>query len=65
MSIFDARGQRAKPAAMAISEQELCQLTSQLDELHESTFPQVHKALDELAANLGTMVRQPSTRRSF
>lgn len=62
MSIFP---RRARSAEMAISERELSQMTRELDELHESTFPQVRKALDELAANLGHVVRQPSTRRSF
>lgn len=62
MSIFY---RRAKRAEMAISERELSRLTSELNELHESTFPQVRDALDELAGNLGTVVRQPSTRRSF
>jgi hypothetical protein len=62
MSIF---GRRAKRPEMAISERELSALTRELDELHESTFPQARKALDELAANLGHVVRQPSTRRSF
>jgi Ferritin-like domain len=56
---------RAKHAEMAISEGQLRQLTSQLDDLHESTFPPLRKAFDELAANLGAVVRQPSTRRSF
>lgn len=56
---------RATSAEMAISERELSQMTCQLEELHESTFPQVRKALDELAANLGHVVHQPSTRRSF
>jgi Ferritin-like domain len=62
MSIFP---RRATNAEMAISERELSQMTRELDELHESTFPQVRKVLDELAANLGHVVRQPSTRRSF
>jgi hypothetical protein len=59
------RAQRGKCAEMAISERELSQLTRALDDLHESTFPQVRKTIDELAANLGTVVRQPSTRRGF
>ena len=62
MSIFPRRAQRAE---MAISERELAQLTRELDELHESTFPQVREALGEWSANLGSVVRQPSTRRSF
>lgn len=62
MIIFSRRAQRAE---MAISERELSQLTGELHELHESTFPQVRKILDELTGNLGSMVRQPSTRRSF
>lgn len=62
MSIFP---RRAKRAEMAISERELSQLTRDLDELHESTFPQVRKTIDEMAANLGNVVRQPSTRRGF
>lgn len=65
MSVFGRRAQRGKSVEMAISERELTQLTRELDELHESTFPQVSKAIDELAANLGTVVRQPSTRRGF
>jgi hypothetical protein len=65
VSVFGDRAQHARHAQMAISERELSQLTRELDELHESTFPQVRKAIDELAANLGTVVRQPSTRRSF
>jgi hypothetical protein len=62
VSIFP---RRAKRAEMAISERELSQLTRDLDELHESTFPQVRKAIDEMAVNLGNVVRQPSTRRNF
>jgi hypothetical protein len=62
VSIFPRRTKRAE---MAISERELSQLTRDLDELHESTFPQVRKTIDEMAANLGHVVRQPSTRRSF
>ena len=65
MSVFPRRATRGKGAEMAISEHELSQLTRALDELHESTFPQVSKTIDELAANLGTVVRQPSTRRGF
>jgi Ferritin-like domain len=65
MSVLDPRVQRGKGAEMSISEGELSQLTRALDELHESTFPQVSKIIDELAANLGTVVRQPSTRRGF
>ena len=65
MSVFGHRAQRGNGVEMAISEGELTQLTRDLGELHESTFPQVRKAIDELAANLGTVVRQPSTRRSF
>lgn len=61
-SIF---GSRAKRGEMAISERELSQMTRELDELHESTFPQVRRTLDELAVGLGHVVRQPSTRRSF
>lgn len=57
--------EREDSAEMAISERELSQLTCALDELHEATFPQVRATIDELAANLGTVVRQPSTRRSF
>jgi hypothetical protein len=62
MSIFP---RRARSAEMAISERELSAMTRELDDLHESTFPQVRKALDELTANLGQVVRQPSTRRGF
>ncbi|MGH3793811.1 MAG: ferritin-like domain-containing protein [Pseudonocardiaceae bacterium] len=62
MTIFR---RRSKPAEMAISERELTQLTHELDDLHESTFPQVRKTLDELTMNLGNVVRQPSSRRMF
>jgi Ferritin-like domain len=62
VSIFP---RRAEHAEMAISEHELSQMTRELDELHESTFPGVRKALDEWSANLGSVVRRPSTRRSF
>jgi hypothetical protein len=62
MSVFPRRGKRAE---MAISERELSQMTRELDQLHESTFPQVRKTLDELTANLGQVVRHSSTRRSF
>jgi hypothetical protein len=62
MSIFP---RRARSAEMAISERELSELTLELDDLHESTFPQVRKALDELTANLGHVVAKPSTRRGF
>ncbi|PZS38400.1 MAG: hypothetical protein DLM62_13990 [Pseudonocardiales bacterium] len=50
---------------MAISEHELSALTRELDDLHESTFPQVRKTLDELTAKLGHVVAKPSTRRGF
>ena len=62
MSIFP---RRARSAEMAISERELSELTRGLDDLHESTFPQVRKALDELTVNLGEVVHNPSTRRGF
>ena len=62
MSIFR---RRARSAEMAISERELSELTRGLDDLHESTFPQVRKALDELTVNLGQVVHNPSTRRGF
>ncbi|MGH3854621.1 MAG: ferritin-like domain-containing protein [Pseudonocardiaceae bacterium] len=62
MSIFSRRTERAE---MAISEHELSQLTRELDELHESTFPQVRKAIDDMAVSLGRVVRHPSTRRGF
>ncbi len=65
MSNLADRAKHADGAAMAISEREVHQLTRQLEDLHESTFPPLCKALDELAANLGAVVRQPSTRRSF
>jgi hypothetical protein len=65
MSIFNGRIKRGRRAQMAISERELSQLTRELEKLHESTFPQVRETLDELAANLGAVVREPSTRRSF
>jgi hypothetical protein len=62
MSIFP---RRARSVEMAISERELAGLTRELDELHESTFPHVRKALDEVTANLGHVVHNPSTRRGF
>jgi hypothetical protein len=62
MSIFP---RRARSAEMAISERELSELTRGLDDLHESTFPQVRKTLDELTVNLGQVVHNPSTRRGF
>ena len=62
MSIFP---RRARSVEMAISERELSALTRELDDLHESTFPQVRKTLDELTANLGHVVTKPSTRRGF
>jgi hypothetical protein len=62
MSIFP---RRARSAEMTISERELSELTRGLDDLHESTFPQVRKALDELTVNLGQVVHNPSTRRGF
>ena len=62
MSIF---GRQDRSAEMAISERELSALTRDLDDLHESTFPQVRKTLDELTANLGQVVHKPSTRRGF
>jgi hypothetical protein len=62
MSIFP---RRARSAEMAISERELSELTRGLDDLHESTFPQVREALDELTVNLGQVVHNPSTRRGF
>jgi Ferritin-like domain len=62
MSIFP---RRAHSAEMAISERELSEMTRGLDDLHESTFPQVRKALDELTVNLGQVVHNPSTRRGF
>ena len=62
MSIF---GRQHRSAEMAISERELSALTRDLDDLHESTFPQVRKTLDELTANLGQVVHKPSTRRGF
>ncbi|HET9255206.1 MAG TPA: ferritin-like domain-containing protein, partial [Pseudonocardiaceae bacterium] len=77
MTIFSRRAQNAKTqhaktqhaktqhGEMAISERELSQMTRELDELHESTFPGVRKALDEWSANLGSVVRRPSTRRGF
>jgi hypothetical protein len=62
MSIFPRRTKRPE---MAISERELSQMTRELQELHDSTFPQVRKTLDELTSNLAQVVSKPSTRRSF
>lgn len=50
---------------MQISEHELRAMTRDLEDLHESTFPQVRKTLDEFAANMVSVVKRPSTRRVF
>jgi hypothetical protein len=62
VSIVPRRAQRAE---IAISERELSPLTRELHELHESTFPQLRKTLDELTGSLSSVIRQPSTRRGF
>ncbi|MGH3803336.1 MAG: ferritin-like domain-containing protein [Pseudonocardiaceae bacterium] len=54
-----------KSGEMQISERELRSMTRELHELHESTFPGVRKVLDDFAANMVTVVRKPSTRRTF
>jgi hypothetical protein len=59
------RDRRGKTPEMAISERELIALTRQLDDLHESTFPQARKAIDELAGGLAAVTRAPATRRTF
>lgn len=43
---------RNKPEEMAITEHELNAMTSELDMLHNETFPGVRKTLDEFSANL-------------
>lgn len=59
------RKRTRKTPEMQISESELRAMTRELDELHESTFPQVRKTLAELAANFVEVVRRPSSRRTF
>ncbi len=54
-----------KAPEMQISERELRAMTRQLDDLHESTFPQVRKTLDELTSTIVEVVRRPSSRRTF
>jgi hypothetical protein len=41
-----------KPAEMAISERELSAMTAELDVMHNETFPQVRRTLDEYTANV-------------
>ncbi|MBV8539949.1 MAG: ferritin-like domain-containing protein [Pseudonocardiales bacterium] len=62
MSILPRRARRAE---MAVSERELSEMTRELDELHESTFPQVRALIDEMAVSLGRVARVASTRRGF
>jgi hypothetical protein len=50
---------------MAISEYELSSMTSELNMLHNETFPSVHKELDEFSANLAQISRKPAGRRTF
>jgi hypothetical protein len=50
---------------MAISEYELNSMTSELNMLHNETFPSVHKELDEFSANLAEISRKPAGRRTF
>jgi len=50
---------------MAISEHELNSMTSELDMLHQETFPSVRKTLDEFSANLADISRKSAGRRSF
>jgi hypothetical protein len=54
-----------KTPEMAISEHELNSMTSELDMLHNETFPGVHKTLDEFSANLADISRKPAGRRTF
>lgn len=55
-----------KTAQMAISEAELLSMTNDLDALHQDTFPQVQKNLDEYAANVVRMSSATSLgRRNF
>lgn len=50
---------------MAISEHELSSMTSELDMLHNETFPDVHRTLDEFSANLADISRKAAPRRTF
>jgi hypothetical protein len=55
-----------KPAEMAISEAELSAMTSDLDQMHKDSFPEVAKTLDEFSANLArTHATRPVGRRNF
>ena len=60
------RQRTRETSEMAISEHELSSMTSELDMLHNETFPGVHKTLDEFSANLANASSGRSTaRRSF
>jgi len=60
------RKRTRETSEMAISEHELLSMTSELDMLHNETFPGVHKTLDEFSANLANASSGRSTaRRSF
>jgi hypothetical protein len=54
-----------KPAEMAISEGELRAMTTDLEALHNDTFPEVQRNLDEFSANLARMSGQSMARRGF
>jgi Ferritin-like domain len=55
-----------KRPQMAISEAELDSMTNELDSLHQATFPQVRKTLDEFSTNISNFATTKSTgRRTF
>ncbi|MDT4983590.1 MAG: hypothetical protein QOF95_1080 [Pseudonocardiales bacterium] len=60
-----SRRRNRETPEMAISEYELSSMTSELNMLHNETFPSVHKELDEFSANLAEISRKPAGRRSF
>jgi hypothetical protein len=57
---------RTQRDEIAISEEELGSMTSELDMLHNETFPGVRKTLADFSANLSHLATQhPTGRRSF
>ncbi len=60
-----SRRRNRETPEMAISEYELSSMTSELNMLHNETFPSVHKELDEFSANLAEISRRPAGRRTF
>lgn len=60
-----SRRRNRETPEMAISEYELSSMTSELNMLHNETFPSVHKELDEFSANLAEISRKPAGRRTF